>query len=53
MLVSKAAAYLNVDIAVSGPGFKASATPQLDQLIVQSAKQVLITLKIICSEPLL
>ncbi|XP_071733567.1 probable glutamate carboxypeptidase LAMP1 [Rutidosis leptorrhynchoides] len=40
MLASKVVAYLNVDIAVSGPGFQASATPQLDQLIIEATKQV-------------
>ncbi|KAL8489706.1 hypothetical protein ACS0TY_025555 [Phlomoides rotata] len=40
MLASRAVAYLNVDVAVAGAGFEASATPQLDQLIVQAAKQV-------------
>uniref|UniRef100_A0A1J3JDE9 glutamate carboxypeptidase II n=1 Tax=Noccaea caerulescens TaxID=107243 RepID=A0A1J3JDE9_NOCCA len=41
MLASRAVAYLNVDCAVSGPGFHASATPQLDELIKQAAKEVL------------
>ena len=40
MLESRAVAYLNVDVAVAGPGFETSATPQLDELLVQSAKQV-------------
>ncbi|GKF02628.1 probable glutamate carboxypeptidase LAMP1 isoform X2, partial [Tanacetum coccineum] len=40
MLSSKVVAYLNVDIAVSGAGFQASATPQLDQLIAEATKQV-------------
>lgn len=40
MLSSRAVAYLNVDIAVAGAGFEASATPQLEHLIVQAAKQV-------------
>lgn len=40
MLHSKVVAYLNVDIAVSGTGFQASATPQLDQLIIEATKQV-------------
>ncbi|GKD17172.1 probable glutamate carboxypeptidase LAMP1 isoform X1 [Tanacetum coccineum] len=39
MLSSKVVAYLNVDIAVSGAGFQASATPQLDQLIAEATKQ--------------
>ncbi|XP_050384506.1 probable glutamate carboxypeptidase LAMP1 [Argentina anserina] len=40
MLASKAIAYLNVDSAVHGPGFWASATPQLDELIKKAAQQV-------------
>ncbi|WCJ42581.1 Glutamate carboxypeptidase 2 [Euphorbia peplus] len=40
LLASRAVAYLNVDIAVSGPGFDASATPQLDELIKQATQQV-------------
>lgn len=40
MLSSKVVAYLNVDIAVSGAGFQALATPQLDQLIIEATKQV-------------
>ncbi|KAK1313817.1 putative glutamate carboxypeptidase 2 [Acorus calamus] len=40
MLKSKVVAYLNVDCAVSGPGFHASATPQLDDLLKQAAQQV-------------
>ncbi|KAJ9551115.1 hypothetical protein OSB04_015160 [Centaurea solstitialis] len=40
MLASKVVAYLNVDIAVAGPGFQASATPQLDELIIEATKQV-------------
>ncbi|KAF8080763.1 hypothetical protein N665_0923s0003 [Sinapis alba] len=40
MLASRAVAYLNVDCAVSGPGFRASATPQLDELIKQAAREV-------------
>ncbi|KAK9071983.1 hypothetical protein SSX86_008414 [Deinandra increscens subsp. villosa] len=40
MLASKVVAYLNVDVAVGGAGFQASATPQLDQLIIQVTKQV-------------
>ncbi|KAL8464848.1 hypothetical protein ACS0TY_034367 [Phlomoides rotata] len=42
MLASRTVAYLNVDVAVAGARFEASATPQLiqlDQLIVQAAKQ--------------
>ncbi|KAG2300097.1 hypothetical protein Bca52824_036569 [Brassica carinata] len=41
MLASRAVAYLNADCAVSGPGFRASATPQLDDLIKQAAKEVM------------
>ncbi|KAK4396967.1 putative glutamate carboxypeptidase LAMP1 [Sesamum angolense] len=40
MLASRVVAYLNVDIAVGGAGFRASATPQLDELLIQAAKQV-------------
>ncbi|KAG1346635.1 putative glutamate carboxypeptidase LAMP1 [Cocos nucifera] len=40
MLASRAVAYLNVDCAVSGPGFHASATPQLDELLKQASKKV-------------
>ncbi|KZV48005.1 putative glutamate carboxypeptidase 2-like [Dorcoceras hygrometricum] len=40
MLASRVVAYLNVDVAVSGAGFEASSTPQLDELIIQAAKQV-------------
>ncbi|XP_058085241.1 probable glutamate carboxypeptidase AMP1 isoform X3 [Magnolia sinica] len=39
-LASKAVAYLNVDCAVQGPGFFASATPQLDNLLVEVTKQI-------------
>ncbi|GKE81867.1 probable glutamate carboxypeptidase LAMP1 isoform X2, partial [Tanacetum coccineum] len=39
MLSSKVVAYLNVDVAVSGAGLQASATPQLDELITQATKQ--------------
>lgn len=41
MLASKAIAYLNVDSAVYAPGFWASATPQLDELVKQATQQVL------------
>lgn len=41
MLASRAIAYLNVDSAVYGPGFWASATPQLDELLKQATQQVL------------
>ncbi|PIN14330.1 Transferrin receptor and related proteins containing the protease-associated (PA) domain [Handroanthus impetiginosus] len=40
MLASRVVAYLNVDIAVAGAGFEAYATPQLDELLVQTSKQV-------------
>ncbi|KAG7984173.1 hypothetical protein I3843_04G144900 [Carya illinoinensis] len=39
-LASRAVAYLNVDCAVSGPGFHASATPQLDELLKRATQQV-------------
>ncbi|KAL0337099.1 UNVERIFIED_CONTAM: putative glutamate carboxypeptidase AMP1 [Sesamum calycinum] len=39
-LGSKAVAYLNVDCAAQGPGFFVSATPQLDDLLVEVTKQV-------------
>jgi len=40
MLASRVIAYLNVDSAVYGAGFYASATPQLDELIKQASQQV-------------
>ncbi|KAL6974473.1 Lysosome-associated membrane glycoprotein 1 [Sarracenia purpurea var. burkii] len=40
MLASRVVAYLNVDSAVHDAGFHASATPQLDELLKQAAKQV-------------
>ncbi|KAJ0089856.1 hypothetical protein Patl1_13367 [Pistacia atlantica] len=40
MLASRVVAYLNVDSAVYGPGFYASATPQLDELLKQATQQV-------------
>lgn len=40
MLASRAIAYLNVDSGVHGPGFFASATPQLDELLKQATQQV-------------
>lgn len=40
VLTSRAVAYLNVDIAVQGPGFQASATPQLDALLIEASKMV-------------
>ncbi|XP_042000026.1 probable glutamate carboxypeptidase AMP1 isoform X2 [Salvia splendens] len=39
-LGSKAVAYFNVDCAVQGPGLFVSATPQLDDLLVEVLKQV-------------
>nr|GLL36498.1 probable glutamate carboxypeptidase 2 [Ipomoea trifida] len=39
-LAAKSVAYLNVDCAVQGPGFFASATPQLDDLLLNVAKKV-------------
>nr|AQX44146.1 Peptidase M28 family protein [Apostasia odorata] len=39
-LSPKAVAYLNVDSAVQGPGFFASASPQLDKLLIEIMKQV-------------
>ncbi|KAF7147693.1 hypothetical protein RHSIM_Rhsim03G0057700 [Rhododendron simsii] len=39
-LGSKAVAYLNVDCAVQGPGFYATATPQLDNLLLEVTKKV-------------
>ncbi|KAI4341306.1 hypothetical protein MLD38_026042 [Melastoma candidum] len=38
---SKVVAYLNVDCAVQGAGFFASATPQLDDLLVEVTKMVM------------
>nr|XP_016451825.1 PREDICTED: probable glutamate carboxypeptidase 2 isoform X1 [Nicotiana tabacum] len=40
MLASRVVAYLNVDCAVQAKNFRASATPQLDELIIQVAQQV-------------
>ncbi|XP_071908836.1 probable glutamate carboxypeptidase LAMP1 isoform X4 [Coffea arabica] len=40
MLASRAVAYMNVDIAVQGLGFYASATPQLDELLIKATKQI-------------
>ncbi|TKW16708.1 hypothetical protein SEVIR_5G317000v4 [Setaria viridis] len=40
MLTSRTVAYLNVDSAVFGRGFYASATPQLDELLKEASKQV-------------
>ncbi|XP_047324612.1 probable glutamate carboxypeptidase LAMP1 [Impatiens glandulifera] len=39
-LISRAVAYLNVDVAVYGKGFHASSTPQLDELILQASQLV-------------
>lgn len=39
-LGSKAVAYLNVDCAVQGPGFYGTATPQLDDLLLEVTKKV-------------
>ncbi|KAH7841500.1 hypothetical protein Vadar_030651 [Vaccinium darrowii] len=39
-LGSKAVAYLNVDCAVQGSGFYATATPQLDNLLLEVTKKV-------------
>ncbi|TMW89023.1 hypothetical protein EJD97_017741 [Solanum chilense] len=40
MLAARVVAYLNVDCAVQAGDFRASATPQLDELIIQAAQQV-------------
>ena len=40
LLFSSAVAYLNVDEAVKGPGFKLQSTPQLDDFIQDIAKEV-------------
>eukprot|EP01018_Ginkgo_biloba_P004548 Gb_36802 [translate_table: standard] len=40
LLFSTAVAYLNVDVAVKGPGFSPSSTPQLDDLLQDVIKQV-------------
>ncbi|KAL6984725.1 Lysosome-associated membrane glycoprotein 1 [Sarracenia purpurea var. burkii] len=40
MIASRVIAYLNVDSAVYGAGFQASATPQLDELLKQTTQQV-------------
>ena len=40
MIASRVIAYLNVDSAVYGAGFIASATPQLDELLIQATQQV-------------
>ncbi|KEH27222.1 peptidase M28 family protein [Medicago truncatula] len=40
ILASRTVAYLNVDSAVGGPGFRASATPQLEELIIKATQKV-------------
>ncbi|GAB2245558.1 hypothetical protein Droror1_Dr00001051 [Drosera rotundifolia] len=40
LLASRVVAYLNVDCAVSGPGFHVSATPQLDVLLRQASREI-------------
>ncbi|XP_020579800.1 probable glutamate carboxypeptidase VP8 isoform X3 [Phalaenopsis equestris] len=40
ILESKAVVYLNLDCAVQGPGFYPSASPQLDELLIEIMKQV-------------
>uniref|UniRef100_A0A0C9RJL7 TSA: Wollemia nobilis Ref_Wollemi_Transcript_14459_2317 transcribed RNA sequence n=1 Tax=Wollemia nobilis TaxID=56998 RepID=A0A0C9RJL7_9CONI len=40
LLFSSAVAYLNVDVAVSGPGFDPNSTPQLDDLVKEIANEV-------------
>ncbi|KAE8682860.1 Peptidase M28 family protein isoform 2 [Hibiscus syriacus] len=40
LLSSRAVVYINVDSAVTGAGFRASATPQHDDLLKQAAQQV-------------
>ncbi|XP_059638260.1 probable glutamate carboxypeptidase LAMP1 [Cornus florida] len=40
IVASRVIAYLNVDSAVYGAGFYASATPQLDELLKQATQQV-------------
>lgn len=40
ILASRTVAYLNVDSAVGGPGFRASATPQLQELIIKATQKV-------------
>ncbi|KAI9191797.1 hypothetical protein LWI28_013580 [Acer negundo] len=40
ILASRVVAYLNADCVVSGAGFHASATPQLDELLKQATQQV-------------
>ena len=40
LLSSRAAAYLNMDVAVCGEGFQAASTPQLDDVIRDVSKRV-------------
>ncbi|XP_047260417.1 probable glutamate carboxypeptidase LAMP1 isoform X1 [Capsicum annuum] len=40
MLAARVVAYLNVDCPVQGGPFRASATPQLDDIIIEAARQV-------------
>uniref|UniRef100_A0A0D6QTN6 Aminopeptidase NAALADL1 n=1 Tax=Araucaria cunninghamii TaxID=56994 RepID=A0A0D6QTN6_ARACU len=40
LLFTSAVAYLNVDVAVRGPGFLPESTPQLDDFIKEVAKEV-------------
>ncbi|PHU13268.1 hypothetical protein BC332_20198 [Capsicum chinense] len=40
MLAARVAAYLNVDCAVQGGPFRASAIPQLDDIIIEAAQKV-------------
>ncbi|KAF3614561.1 putative glutamate carboxypeptidase 2-like isoform 2 [Capsicum annuum] len=40
MLAARVVAYLNVDCAVQGGPFRASATPHLDDIIIEAAQQV-------------
>lgn len=42
LLFSEAIAYINVDTAVMGSGFFASSTPQLDDLLYEITKKVVI-----------
>jgi N-acetylated-alpha-linked acidic dipeptidase len=43
ILGTSAVAYLNVDCGVSGPGFSAGSSPQLDNLLQEVTKQVSFT----------
>ena len=40
ILDASAVVYMNVDCAVAGPGLKAGASPQLDDLLIEITKQV-------------